>query len=128
MPSSRPTRMSPPPRACSVCRGITCAIVYPGASKPKARMEKDLGKAPPRKRVDSPRTRFQSPSFLLQAARLQPVSHFSRLAYSLHHEDMDRLNLWRDARSAHGEERKNDLETRVLRNRLVNLTLDWELA
>jgi hypothetical protein len=41
---------------------------------------------------------------------------------------MDRLGLWRDARIAQGEERKSDLETRVLRNRLVNLTLDWELA
>ncbi len=41
---------------------------------------------------------------------------------------MDRLSLWRNARSAPGEERKTDLETRVLRNRLVNLTLDWELA
>ena len=41
---------------------------------------------------------------------------------------MDRLGLWRDARTAQTEERKNDLETKVLRNRLVNLTLDWELA
>jgi hypothetical protein len=41
---------------------------------------------------------------------------------------MDRLNLWQDARSAQNEERKGDLEIRVLRNRLVNLTLDWELA
>ena len=40
---------------------------------------------------------------------------------------MDRLNLWRDARSENAE-RKGDLEIRVLRNRLVNLTLDWELA
>jgi hypothetical protein len=41
---------------------------------------------------------------------------------------MDRLGIWRDSRVAQGEERKNELETRVLRNRLVNLTLDWELA
>ena len=41
---------------------------------------------------------------------------------------MDRLSLWRDARVAQNEERKGDLEARVLRNRLVNLTLDWELA
>ena len=41
---------------------------------------------------------------------------------------MDRLNLWQDARSAENAERKDGLEIRVLRNRLVNLTLDWELA
>jgi hypothetical protein len=41
---------------------------------------------------------------------------------------MDRPSLWRNARLAPGEDRKGDLETRVLRNRLVDLTLDWELA
>jgi len=41
---------------------------------------------------------------------------------------MDRLNLWRDARGTENADRKGDLEIRVLRNRLVNLTLDWELA
>ena len=42
---------------------------------------------------------------------------------------MDRVGIWSEARIARGEEQKrNDLETRVLRNRLVNLTLDWELA
>ena len=41
---------------------------------------------------------------------------------------MDRPGIWRDARMAVGENRKNELEARVLRNRLVNLTLDWELA
>jgi hypothetical protein len=41
---------------------------------------------------------------------------------------MDRLGIWRDSRVGQGEDRKNELETRVLRNRLVNLTLDWELA
>lgn len=41
---------------------------------------------------------------------------------------MDRLNLWRDTRFTENNERKGDLEIRVLRNRLVNLTLDWELA
>ena len=41
---------------------------------------------------------------------------------------MDRLNLWRDARGTENADRKGNLEIRVLRNRLVNLTLDWELA
>jgi len=41
---------------------------------------------------------------------------------------MDRLNLWLDSRATENSERKGDLEIRVLRNRLVNLTLDWELA
>jgi hypothetical protein len=36
---------------------------------------------------------------------------------------MDRVSLWRDARMADGKERKHDL-----RNQLVNLTMDWELA
>ena len=50
------------------------------------------------------------------------------MAHSLQIAIMDRLSLWRDARVAQSEERKSDLETKVLRNRLVNLTLDWELA
>jgi hypothetical protein len=42
---------------------------------------------------------------------------------------MDRISLWRDSVRVRGEEgQKNDLEARVLRNKLVNLTLDWELA
>ena len=42
---------------------------------------------------------------------------------------MDRVGLWSEARIARDEaHKKNDLETRVLRNKLVNLTLDWELA
>lgn len=42
---------------------------------------------------------------------------------------MDRVGIWSEARASWVEEgKKNDLETRVLRNNLVNLTLDWELA
>lgn len=41
---------------------------------------------------------------------------------------MDRVVAWRDPRAGSEEGKKSDLETRVLRNKLVNLTLDWELA
>lgn len=42
---------------------------------------------------------------------------------------MDRVGIWREARIAREEGgKKYELETRVLRNKLVNLTLDWELA
>lgn len=42
---------------------------------------------------------------------------------------MDRGGIWRETLISRGEDRKkNDVETRVLRNKLVNLTLDWELA
>jgi hypothetical protein len=42
---------------------------------------------------------------------------------------MDRMSLWRDSTGIRVEEpKKTDLEARVLRNKLINLTLDWELA
>jgi hypothetical protein len=41
---------------------------------------------------------------------------------------MERISAWRDARVSLEEEKKSRLDTGVLRNKLVNLTLDWELA
>jgi hypothetical protein len=41
---------------------------------------------------------------------------------------MDRILSWTDSRGSSEEQKRSDLETRVLRNKLVNLTLDWELA
>ncbi|HTG45681.1 MAG TPA: hypothetical protein VK633_14255 [Verrucomicrobiae bacterium] len=40
---------------------------------------------------------------------------------------MDRPNFWPSA-AARGEEKRSELDVRVLRNKLINLTLDWELA
>lgn len=39
---------------------------------------------------------------------------------------MESAAVWRDW--GFGEDRKHDVDLRVLRSRLVNLTLDWELA
>ena len=36
--------------------------------------------------------------------------------------------MWKDNPPGRDEDRRNEVENRVLRNKLVNLTLDWELA
>jgi hypothetical protein len=41
---------------------------------------------------------------------------------------MDRVSFWRGAVQAQGEESKTDLEKCGLRNQLMSLTVDWELA
>jgi hypothetical protein len=41
---------------------------------------------------------------------------------------MDRVSHWKDPGISPGEQKRFDLETRVMRNRLVNLSLDWELT
>ena len=41
---------------------------------------------------------------------------------------MDRVSFWRGAVQPQGEESKTDVEKSALRNNLISLTLDWELA